>query len=52
MDVIIGKNTQNQEGRIYKRKGSNNFIKIAEKMSLEAINKFYEFFISSLKYNL
>ena len=52
VDVIIGKNTQNQEGRIYKRKGSNNFIKIAEKMSLEAINKFYEFFISSLKYNL
>ena len=51
VEVIIDKKSQNQEGRIYKRKGSNNFIKIAKKMSVESINKFYDFFTNSLKYN-
>ena len=54
VDVIIDKNNnvkENKEGRIFKKKGSNHFIKIAEKMSPEAIQKFYDFFVDSLKYN-
>ena len=51
VEVIIDKKNQTQEGRIYKKKGSNNFIKIAKKMNPETIKKFYEFFTNSLKYN-
>ena len=54
VDVIVNKSNkkeENQEGRIYIKKGTNHFIKIAEKMSSEAINKFYDFFVNSLKHN-
>ena len=52
IDVITNKNiNENQEGRIYKKKGSNNFIKYAEKMNNEFIQKFYDFFVNSLKHN-
>ena len=54
VDVILDKNNnrnETQEGRIIKKKGSTHFVKIAEKMSPEAIKKFYDFFVESLKYN-
>ena len=55
VDVIIDKINninETQEGRIYKKKGTGNFVKIAEKMSPKNIQKFYDFFVESLKYNL
>ena len=55
VDTIIEKNNninETQEGRIYIKKGSKHFIKIAEKMSSHNIEKFYDFFVNSLKYNL
>ena len=54
VDVIIDKNSnkkENQEGRIFKKKGTNNFIKVAQKMEPETIKKFYDFFVNSLKHN-
>ena len=55
VDAIIEKNNninETQEGRIFKKNGTNHYIKIAEKMSTENIQKFYDFFVNSLKYNL
>ena len=54
VDIILDKNSninETQEGRIFKKKGSAHFVKIAEKMSPEALKKFYDFFVESLKYN-
>ena len=53
VDVIINKNKdikENKEGRIYKKKGTSNFVQIAE-ISSENISKFYDFFVNSLKFN-
>ena len=52
VDVIIEKNeNDNQEGRIYKKKGSNNFIQYAQPLDSEALEDFYDTFLDLLKYN-
>ena len=52
VDVITEKNeNDNQEGRIYKKKGSNNFIQYAQPLDSEALEDFYDTFLDLLKYN-
>lgn len=53
VEVITEKSeSDNQEGRIQKKAGTNNWVKYGQKLDEKSLEKFYELFIDSLKYNL
>ena len=53
VDVITEKNEDdNQEGRIVKKKGSNNFVNYSQPLDNKSLQYFYDAFTSTLKFNL
>lgn len=53
VEVITEKSaSDNQEGRIQKKEGSKNWVKYGLPLDEKSLEKFYELFIDSLKYNL
>lgn len=53
VDVITEKSeSDNQEGRIYKKAGSNHWVKYGQPLDEKSLEKFYELFINTLKYNI
>ena len=52
VDVITEKKaTDNQQGRILKKKGSGHFIKYGKPLDDNSLQKFYDYFLKTLKYN-
>lgn len=52
VEVITEKSaSDNQEGRIQKKAGSKNWVKYGQPLDEKTLEKFYELFLDSLKYN-
>ena len=49
VDVVTEKDEK--EGKIFKKEGSNHFIKYGQALDSKAVENFYDLFIKTLKYN-
>ena len=53
VDVVTTKNTNNnQQGRIMLKPGSGHFVNYTQPLNASALEKFYETFTNTFKYNL